>query len=181
VKNAAQLQEGQSVAVVGAGGVGSNIISLARVFGAKQIVAVDVRQDKLQAARALGATDVIDARSPEPLAQLQAMTDKAFSTVIFEPSGAVRMRTLPDHPFNDIGGNMLDEAMVLLPDLPQGNVAAGHKWSVTHDTTIGATNTTPRTVVAQPTRNRRHSTRMTASVARASPKRILPDRGGSGD
>jgi hypothetical protein len=33
---------------------------------------------------------------------------------------------------------MLDDALVLLPDLPQGPVAPGHKWSVTHDTTIGA-------------------------------------------
>ncbi len=87
VKNAAQLREGQSVVVVGAGGVGSNIITLARVFGAKQIVAVDIRQDKLQAARELGATDVIDSRSSEPVAQLQAMTGGRGVDVAIEAIG----------------------------------------------------------------------------------------------
>jgi S-(hydroxymethyl)glutathione dehydrogenase/alcohol dehydrogenase len=86
-KNAAQIREGQSVAVIGAGGVGSNVISMARVFGAKQIIAVDVRQDKLKAARALGATDVIDARSPEPLAQVQAMTEGRGVDVAIEAIG----------------------------------------------------------------------------------------------
>jgi hypothetical protein len=70
-----------------------------------------------------------------------AMTDKAFTTVVFEPTGAVKVRTITDHPFNQLGGDMLDEALVLLPDLPQGAVAPGHKWSVTHDTTIGGTGT----------------------------------------
>lgn len=68
-----------------------------------------------------------------------AMTDQAFTTVVFEPTGAVKVRTITDHPFNQLGGDMLDEALVLLPDLPQGAVAPGHKWSVTHDTTIGGT------------------------------------------
>ena len=87
LKNAAQLREGQSVAVIGAGGVGSNLIALARVFGAAQVIAVDVRQDKLKAARAMGATDVIDARSPEPLAQLQAMTSGRGVDVAIEAIG----------------------------------------------------------------------------------------------
>jgi S-(hydroxymethyl)glutathione dehydrogenase/alcohol dehydrogenase len=60
---------------------------MARVFGATQIIAVDVRQDKLKAARALGATDVIDARSPEPLAQLQAMTQGRGVDVAIEAIG----------------------------------------------------------------------------------------------
>jgi S-(hydroxymethyl)glutathione dehydrogenase/alcohol dehydrogenase len=48
---------------------------------------VDVRQDKLKAARALGATDVIDARSPEPLAQVQAMTEGRGVDVAIEAIG----------------------------------------------------------------------------------------------
>ena len=87
IKNAAQLREGQSVVVIGAGGVGSNIITMARVFGATQVIAVDVRQDKLEAARALGATDVIDARSPEPLAQLQKITGGRGVDVAIEAIG----------------------------------------------------------------------------------------------
>jgi hypothetical protein len=87
-----------------------------------------------------GETTTLRRGEPGPF-DVGAMTDKAFSTVIFQSDGAVRMRTLADHPFNQLGGNMLDEAMVLLPDLPSGEVKAGHKWTVTHDTTIGATNT----------------------------------------
>jgi len=87
VKNAAQIRDGQSVVVIGAGGVGSNVITMARLFGATRVIAVDVRQDKLEAARALGATDVIDARRSEPLAQLQAMTQGRGVDVAIEAIG----------------------------------------------------------------------------------------------
>jgi hypothetical protein len=70
-----------------------------------------------------------------------AMTDKPFTTVVFEPTGEVKIRTATDHPFNQLGGDMLDEALVLLPDLPQGQVPPGHTWSVTHNNTIGGTGT----------------------------------------
>src|SRR2546430_6194866 len=48
-----------------AGGLGSNIIQIARPCGAAQIIAVDVRADKLEAARKVGATHVIDASQEE--------------------------------------------------------------------------------------------------------------------
>ena len=57
----ADLRGGERIAVVAAGGVGINIIQIARAFGASQIIAVDVRDDKLEAARRLGATDVVNA------------------------------------------------------------------------------------------------------------------------
>src|SRR6059036_3125590 len=43
LKNQARLQPNESVAVVGTGGVGSNVIQLAKAFGAGQIIAVDIR------------------------------------------------------------------------------------------------------------------------------------------
>ena len=57
----AAVDEGDFVVVVGAGGVGSFILQFARHFGA-QVVAVDVRQDRLEAAREAGAIPV-DARA----------------------------------------------------------------------------------------------------------------------
>ena len=87
VRNAAQLREGQTVAVIGAGGVGSNVISLARVFGASRVIAVDLRQDKLDAARALGATDAIDARSSDPVGQLLTLTSGRGVDVAIEAIG----------------------------------------------------------------------------------------------
>ncbi|HZE95532.1 MAG TPA: zinc-binding dehydrogenase [Planctomycetota bacterium] len=87
VKNSAQIRPGQTVAVIGAGGVGSNVIALARVFGSARVIAVDVREDKLQAARALGATDTLDARTPDLVAQLQAMTQGRGVDVAIEAIG----------------------------------------------------------------------------------------------
>jgi S-(hydroxymethyl)glutathione dehydrogenase / alcohol dehydrogenase len=61
VLNTAHVPEGASVAVWGCGGVGLNIVQGARLAGAAQIVAVDVRPEKLELARTLGATDVVEA------------------------------------------------------------------------------------------------------------------------
>ena len=61
VMNTAAVEEGATVAVWGCGGVGSNVVQGARLAGAAQIVAVDVRQEKLELARALGATDIVQA------------------------------------------------------------------------------------------------------------------------
>jgi S-(hydroxymethyl)glutathione dehydrogenase/alcohol dehydrogenase len=61
--NTAEVEPGSSVAVFGAGGVGISIIQGARLAGASQIIAVDLLPHKLEAARAFGATDTIDASS----------------------------------------------------------------------------------------------------------------------
>src|SRR5712692_8334814 len=61
IRHQAELRAGESVAVVATGGVGSSLIQLAKAFGAAAIVAVDVREDKLNAARRLGATHTVDA------------------------------------------------------------------------------------------------------------------------
>jgi succinate semialdehyde reductase (NADPH) len=74
VKNQAQVAPGETVAVVGAGGVGSNVIQLARVFGASDVIAVDVREDKLEAARRLGATQTVNASAGSPVDQVMALT-----------------------------------------------------------------------------------------------------------
>ena len=52
VRHGADLRGGERIAVVAAGGVGINIIQIAKAFGASQIIAVDVRDDKLEAAQA---------------------------------------------------------------------------------------------------------------------------------
>ncbi len=57
--NTAGIKPGSSVAVFGAGGVGSSIIQGARIAGARQIIAIDIVPTKLDAARRFGATDTI--------------------------------------------------------------------------------------------------------------------------
>ncbi len=85
VRRAAELRMGERVAVVATGGVGSLIVQLARVQGALQIVAVDVSEEKLAAARALGATDAIDASDGDPVERLLELTgggvDVAFEVL----------------------------------------------------------------------------------------------------
>jgi S-(hydroxymethyl)glutathione dehydrogenase/alcohol dehydrogenase len=61
VRHAAELRGGERVAVVACGGVGLNVIQVARAFGASQIIAIDVRADKLQIAKDLGATHTVNA------------------------------------------------------------------------------------------------------------------------
>ena len=66
VRHAAELRGGERVAVVACGGVGLNVIQVARAFGASQIIAVDVRDEKLEIARKLGATDTVNAAGASP-------------------------------------------------------------------------------------------------------------------
>lgn len=58
--NTAQVTPGSSVAVFGCGGVGTSVIQGARLAGARQIIAIDLLDHKLEKARHFGATDVIN-------------------------------------------------------------------------------------------------------------------------
>ena len=69
VRRGANLQFGETCAVVATGGVGSNIISLARAFGARKVVAIDVSDEKLAPMKDLGATDVINSTKVDDIHQ----------------------------------------------------------------------------------------------------------------
>lgn len=81
VLNSANVQPGESVAVVGCGGVGLNVIQGARIAGAGRIVAIDRVPAKLEVARALGATEVIDAGSADPRVVLADGVDYVFEAI----------------------------------------------------------------------------------------------------
>ena len=66
VLNTARVRPGDTVAVVGCGGVGLNVIQGARIAGASPIIAIDVVAAKLDLARELGATAVVDASQADP-------------------------------------------------------------------------------------------------------------------
>lgn len=59
--NTAQVRPGEAVVVIGAGGVGLNAVQGARIAGAGRIIAIDLSDDKLAAAREFGATDTLRA------------------------------------------------------------------------------------------------------------------------
>ncbi len=74
VVNTAQVKPGSTVAVIGAGGVGLNIIQAARLAGAERIIAVDMAEHKLATAREFGATDVVNAKEDDPVAKVRELT-----------------------------------------------------------------------------------------------------------
>lgn len=75
VFNTAGVEEGSSVAVWGCGGVGLNVVQAARLAGARQIIAVDTRPEKLETARRLGATDVVHAGTVDVVAAVRDLSD----------------------------------------------------------------------------------------------------------
>lgn len=68
----AAVKPNSTVAVFGAGGVGLSAIQGARIAGARQIIAVDVSETKLQTARQLGATHTVDASLGDPVEGVKA-------------------------------------------------------------------------------------------------------------
>jgi S-(hydroxymethyl)glutathione dehydrogenase/alcohol dehydrogenase len=67
VLNTAKVRPGDTVAVVGCGGVGLNVVQGARIAGASTIIAIDIVPSKLELARELGATAVVDAGQSPPV------------------------------------------------------------------------------------------------------------------
>ena len=67
VLNTASVVAGDTVVIFGAGGVGLNAISGARIAGASRIVVIDIQPKRLEAAKRFGATDVIDSMTTKPV------------------------------------------------------------------------------------------------------------------
>jgi S-(hydroxymethyl)glutathione dehydrogenase/alcohol dehydrogenase len=106
VRHGAELRGGERVAVVAAGGVGVNVVQIAHAFGASQIIAVDVRDDKLDAARRLGATDVVNATATDATARVRELTEGRGVDVAFEVLGLPQTFTQAFEMLRD-GGRMV--------------------------------------------------------------------------
>jgi S-(hydroxymethyl)glutathione dehydrogenase/alcohol dehydrogenase len=81
------LEAGQTVAVFGCGGVGLSIVQGARIGGARQIIAVDIFESKLEMARRVGATHVVNSRQEDPVKAVRALTAGAGVDHAFEAVG----------------------------------------------------------------------------------------------
>jgi len=88
VMNTCRVQPGQSVAIVGLGGVGLAALLGAVAAGATEIVAVDLADDKLTVARELGATRCYNARDPDVVNRIRADTGGGVDHAV-ELAGAV--------------------------------------------------------------------------------------------
>jgi S-(hydroxymethyl)mycothiol dehydrogenase len=85
--NTAGVSRGDSVAVIGCGGVGDAAILGARLAGARKIIAVDVDDRKLEWARQFGATDTVNSKTSDPVAEIQALTEGNGADVVIEAVG----------------------------------------------------------------------------------------------
>jgi len=74
VLNTADVRSGETVAVIGCGGIGLNAIQGAALAGAGRVIAVDRLPTKLAMAQAFGATDIIDASAGDPVAAVLELT-----------------------------------------------------------------------------------------------------------
>ena len=96
--NACKLTPGETVAVIGCGGVGLAAINAAKIAGAGRIIAADPMPEKRDLAIKLGATDVVDALAPDAAAQIQELTkggvDHAIEAVGRPASGELAVKSL---------------------------------------------------------------------------------------
>ncbi len=96
--NACKVTPGETVAVIGCGGVGLATINAAKIAGAGRIIAADPIPEKRALAIKLGATDVIDAMADDAAKQIQELTkggvDHAIEAVGRPASGELAVKSL---------------------------------------------------------------------------------------
>jgi len=88
VTNTAAIKPGVDVVVIGVGGVGLNSVQGARLSGAARIIAVDLADDKLEAAQGFGATDVINGSRNDVAAEVLKLTNGRGADYVFVTVGA---------------------------------------------------------------------------------------------
>jgi S-(hydroxymethyl)glutathione dehydrogenase/alcohol dehydrogenase len=88
--NTAEIAPGDTVAVIGCGGVGLNVIQGARIAGATTIIAIDMLDSKLEMAKEFGATHTINAGEGDPVSAAAAINgrgpDVAFEVIGLGPT-----------------------------------------------------------------------------------------------
>jgi S-(hydroxymethyl)mycothiol dehydrogenase len=85
--NTGNVQRGDSVAVIGCGGVGDAAVAGARLAGAGTIIAVDVDDTKLAWAREFGATHTVNAKETDPVEAIRSLTGGHGADVVIDAVG----------------------------------------------------------------------------------------------
>lgn len=131
VFNACKVTPGETVAVVGCGGVGLATVNAAKIAGAGRIIAADPMPEKRELAKKLGATDVVDAMAPDAAKQILELTkggvDHAIEAVGRPASGELAVKSLRRGGTATILGMMPLNHAVALPamDLLSGKKLQG--------------------------------------------------------
>lgn len=105
VLNAAKVKRGDSIVIIGAGGVGLNAISGAVIAGASKIIVSDLNEPTLETAKKFGATHTINSSEQDPVAAVKELTGGYGVSAVFDFVGAT--------PTARQGYDMLDRGGVL--------------------------------------------------------------------
>ncbi|EGW35969.1 zinc-binding dehydrogenase family protein [Desulfosporosinus sp. OT] len=82
------LSSGETVAVFGAGPIGLFAIQFAKILGASRVIAVDIKDDKLAVAKNVGADEVINGLTEDPIEKLSALTGGKGINLVIETAGS---------------------------------------------------------------------------------------------
>jgi S-(hydroxymethyl)mycothiol dehydrogenase len=85
--NTGNVSRGNSVAVIGCGGVGAAAIAGSALAGAETIIAVDIDDRKLEGARKMGATHTINSKDADPVPAIQELTGGNGADVVIDAVG----------------------------------------------------------------------------------------------
>ncbi|MEW1616159.1 MULTISPECIES: S-(hydroxymethyl)mycothiol dehydrogenase [unclassified Streptomyces] len=85
--NTGAVTRGDSVAVIGCGGVGTAAVAGAALAGAGRVIAVDIDDRKLEAARRLGATHTVNSRTQDAVEAIRALTGGHGADVVIDAVG----------------------------------------------------------------------------------------------
>ncbi len=91
VENNARLRLGESIVVLGAGGIGLNIVQAASLVSAHPIIAVDLHENRLSLARDMGATHLVNASVADVRAELESITGSDGVDVAVDNTGLPEM------------------------------------------------------------------------------------------
>ncbi|WP_435217535.1 S-(hydroxymethyl)mycothiol dehydrogenase [Streptomyces sp. bgisy034] len=85
--NTGNVGRGDSVAVIGCGGVGDAAVAGSNLAGASKIIAVDIDDRKLEKARSMGATHTVNSRETDPVEAIRELTGGFGADVVIEAVG----------------------------------------------------------------------------------------------
>ncbi|MEX2394822.1 MAG: Zn-dependent alcohol dehydrogenase [Actinomycetota bacterium] len=127
--NTAKIRPGETVAVIGCGGVGINVIQGARLCGANPIIAIDTVESKLDMAERFGATHRVNSSDVNPTSVVQELTEGRGVDAAFEVVGVPALERLA-FDMTRRGGRAVFVGMAGITDevtLPSMFLALGEK------------------------------------------------------
>lgn len=103
IKNELEIKEGDTLAIFGAGGIGSSAILYASSLKCSKIIAVDINETKLSFAKELGATHTINSNKEDPVSQIKRLTDGEGVDYAAECSGVKNVMEIAFQSIKDNG------------------------------------------------------------------------------